>query len=83
MPLKLPDHSFSCSMTSLLMTSSFFCTSPWTLTDAPSPPALPSAPISAPLLTWLEMILMAVAREFSRLENSPETPGCLCSCSMV
>jgi hypothetical protein len=48
-----------------------------------SVPALPSAPIRAPLLTWLEMILIAVASELSRPENSPEAPGCLCSASMV
>ena len=58
-------------MTSLLMRSSFFCTSPWTF----SIPALPSVPASAPRLTWLLMIFTAVATALSSPEKSPVEPG--------
>ena len=52
-----PPHSLASISTSLLMTSSFFCTSPWTF----SLPALPSTSPSAPLLTAMAMRLQARA----------------------
>src|ERR1022692_1913714 len=76
---RCPAHSVSPIITSLLMRSSFFCTSPWTF----STPALPRAPTSAPRLTWLLMIFTAVATALSSPEKSPVEPGCRCSDSMV
>ncbi len=42
-----PVHSVSPTITSLLIRSSFFCTSPWMFV----PPELPSEPARAPRLT--------------------------------
>src|ERR1035438_7760871 len=64
---RCPVHSVSPTITSLLMRSSFFCASPWTF----AVPALPSAPMSAPRLTWLLMIFTAVATALSSPEKSP------------
>jgi hypothetical protein len=76
---RCPVHSVSPIITSLLMMSSFFCTSPWTF----STPTLPGAPMSAPRLTWLLMIFTAVATALSSPEKSPVEPGWRCSDSMV
>ncbi len=58
-------------MISLVMTSSFFCVSPCTFSESSEP----ITPISAPLLTTLEMALQAVTTSFSSEVKSPVAPA--------
>src|ERR1039457_7659843 len=62
---RCPAHSVSPIITSLLIRSSLFCTSPWTF----STPSDPRAPTSAPRLTWLLMIFTAVATAVKIISN--------------
>src|SRR5690606_18491773 len=54
---RCPPQALASSRISLLITSSFFCASPWTLPV----PASPSTPPSAPLPTAIEMLVQARA----------------------
>src|SRR6266566_9480543 len=74
-----PVCSTACRTVSLANTSSFCCTSPWTLI-APNSPRMSVSPARR---TWREMILAARQRSYSRLESSPVASGCSRSCSMM
>jgi hypothetical protein len=71
MPARWPAHSLVRIMISLVITSSFFWVSPWTFWLS----SAPMTPTRAPLLTALEMTLMAVTRSFSRAVKSPVAPA--------
>src|SRR6266699_2704378 len=64
---------------SLANTSSFCCTSPWTLI-APNSPGMSVRPARR---TWREMILAARQRSYSRFDNTPVASGWSRSCSMM
>src|SRR6266576_4674114 len=64
---------------SLANTSSFCCTSPWTLM-APNSPRMSVRPARR---TCREMILAARHRSYSRLDSSPVASGWSRSCSMM
>src|SRR5438552_12350198 len=64
---------------SLANTSSFCCTSPWTLI-VPTSPRMSVRPARR---TWREMIFAARHRSYSRFDSSPVASGCSRSCSMM
>src|SRR5438093_11102032 len=74
-----PVCSTLCRTVSLANTSSFCCTSPWTLI-APNSPRISVSPARR---TWREMILAARHRSYSRLDSSPVASGWSRSCSMM
>src|SRR3569832_291365 len=71
MAARWPDQLVDSIITSLDITSSFFCSSPCTF----SVPAPPSTPASAPLFTAFAITLVAVTMSLSNSVNSPVAPG--------
>src|SRR5438876_7327106 len=74
-----PVCSTACRTVSLANTSSFCCTSPWTLI-APNSPRMSVSPARR---TWREMIFAARQMSYSRFDSSPVASGWSRSCSMM